>query len=315
MLTAIGNSAANQMLFRANTFLADSAAFTVGYNDSTSPFLLGAANTSAGFQMDTGGNLQSNLIAYWKLEEASGTRLDATGRGNNLTDNNTVTQVLGRVDSAASFLRANSESLSIADNADMSVSDSNFTFASWVFMTDAIQTGQTRAILSKDFSTTSREYLMYATTSFFRFLVFGSPTGSLEVETGGFGVNTTSRWLFLVAWHDSANNTLNLQVDNASINSADMGTVAPFDGSAEFRIGGRQDADQVFWDGRIDEVGFWKRVLTANERTDLYKSSSGNRYSTDYADGAVDETGFWRKALSNTEIISLVNSGNANTYR
>jgi len=31
-------------------------------------------------------------------------------------------------------------------------------------------------------------------------------------------------------------------------------------------------------DGRVDEVGFWKRVLTAQERTNLYNAGAGNTY-------------------------------------
>ena len=39
--------------------------------------------------------LLTNLEAYYSLEEASGTRADASGNGNTLTDNNTVTAGYG----------------------------------------------------------------------------------------------------------------------------------------------------------------------------------------------------------------------------
>ena len=39
------------------------------------------------------------------------------------------------------------------------------------------------------------------------------------------------------------------------------------DGAGDFEIGGSQgQANSTGWPGRIDEVGFWKRVLTADER-------------------------------------------------
>ena len=74
------------------------------------------------FTVDTTCTLPTNLIAYWKLDEASGTRNDSKG-ANHLTDNNTVTQAVGKVGNAAQFTLANSEYLSIADNADLSAGD------------------------------------------------------------------------------------------------------------------------------------------------------------------------------------------------
>ena len=40
--------------------------------------------------------LTDSIVAYWKLEEASGSRADVVG-GNTLTDNNTVTGNPGKL--------------------------------------------------------------------------------------------------------------------------------------------------------------------------------------------------------------------------
>ena len=74
--------------------------------------------------------LTDNLIAFWELEEASGTRNDAHG-SNHLTDNNTVAQGTGKVGNCADFELDNSEYLSIADNAALSVGDEDFTIQAW----------------------------------------------------------------------------------------------------------------------------------------------------------------------------------------
>ena len=63
-----------------------------------------------------GGSVVStaDLISFWKLDEASGTRVDAHG-SNDLTDNNTVGQGTGNVyANAADFVRANAEYLTSA---------------------------------------------------------------------------------------------------------------------------------------------------------------------------------------------------------
>jgi hypothetical protein len=48
----------------------------------------------------------------------------------------------------------------------------------------------------------------------------------------------------------------------------------------DFTIGTQNDTANIFrWDGLIDEVGFWKRVLTSAERTELYNSGNGRDYA------------------------------------
>ena len=69
---------------------------------------------------DDGDNLLTNLISFWEMEEASGTRVDAVvASGNDLTDNATVTQNPGKVGNAAQFTLATSEWLSHVSNASL----------------------------------------------------------------------------------------------------------------------------------------------------------------------------------------------------
>ncbi len=44
--------------------------------------------------------LTDNLSAYWKLDEASGTRVDSAG-SNDLTSNNSVGQAVGKLGNAS----------------------------------------------------------------------------------------------------------------------------------------------------------------------------------------------------------------------
>jgi hypothetical protein len=80
-----------------------------------------------------------------------------------------------------------------------------------------------------------------------------------------------------VAWHDSVGNTINIQVNNGTADSA-AHNLGVFYGTAPFAIGARDAAAADYWDGLIDEVGFWKRVLTADERTTLYNGGNGLAY-------------------------------------
>jgi hypothetical protein len=52
----------------------------------------------------------------------------------------------------------------------------------------------------------------------------------------------------------------------------------PVDTTAAVNIGRGGVASPQYHDGRIDEVGIWKRVLTAAERTQLYNGGLGYTY-------------------------------------
>ena len=88
-----------------------------------------------------------DLKGLWHLDENSNgsaavTRKDSSGNGNDLTDNATVTSTQGKIGKAAQFTAANSEYLSIAENASLSPGDIDFTFSGWVNKTNTIAAGE-----------------------------------------------------------------------------------------------------------------------------------------------------------------------------
>ncbi len=222
-------------------------------------------------------SLLTSLISYWKLDEASGSRADAHG-SNTLTDNNTVGSATGKIGDAADFELSNSEYLSHASNSDLETGDIDWTFAAWV-NADSLSAGF-QTILSKD-ATAAREYLIYyedGSTNRFSVAVFvGVSTVVLRADT--LGAASTGTWYYVVIWHDSTADTINIQVNNGAVDSSATGGSLNAATAAEFRVGGRATiASLIPWDGLIDEVGFWKRTLTTQERTDLYNAGVGFTY-------------------------------------
>ncbi len=212
-----------------------------------------------------------NLEAHFKLNSGALTT-DSQG-SNTLTNNNTVTENPGKLDVAGQFTLATSEYLSIADNASLSTGDIDFTIAAWVYL-DSLSGALTVAskIDSGEF-----EWQLIVDSGRADRAVFQitDPDGaSLGLaDSSNFGGLSLATWYFIVAWHDSVGNTVNIQVNNATLNS--VGTSgAPTDGSAAFAIGARATPG-VYWDGRIDSVSFWKRVLTPQERTKLWNCTNG----------------------------------------
>lgn len=215
-------------------------------------------------------SLPSGITAYWKLDEANGNRVDLVG-GLVLSDTNTVTQAGGKHGFAAQFTASNQEYLSIADNAALSTGDINYTWSAW-FMPDGL--GVTRPILAKWNSAPNGEYLLHVTSNFPQ-LVIANGTGSDTISWSS-AITQTATWYFVVAWHDATNNEICISLNNGTPNCLAT-TISPTDRSESFRIGGR-DSNNAWWDGRVDSVGFWKRVLTSDERARLWNGGAGCDY-------------------------------------
>ena len=222
--------------------------------------------------------LIDNIIAFWKLGEADGaSRLDSVG-SNNLADNATVTQIGGKIGNAAHFAQASSQFLSIADNTDLSTGDIDFTFACWVWIDSKV--GADMQIVSKwKTAGALREWVLQwvgGGTDRYRFIVSGLTEAISTVDANNFGVPPTGAWHFIVCWHDATANTINIQVNNGSINST-AHTDGVRDAAASFVIGTLDEAAS-FWNGRVDAAGFWKKVLPSGEKTELWNGGAGLEY-------------------------------------
>jgi RHS repeat-associated protein len=119
--------------------------------------------------------------------------------------------------------------------------------------------------------------LQYDVTSD-RFIFYASYDGTNfnGVTANNFGSLSTGTWYYVAAWYDGSG-SLNIQVNNGTPNTTGWAH-SIYDGTADFEIGGRNDNGGTFANGRIDEVSFWKRMLTATERAALYDSGAGCQY-------------------------------------
>jgi Concanavalin A-like lectin/glucanases superfamily len=224
--------------------------------------------------------LSDNLISYWSLEEASGaSAIDAKGT-NTLASNGTggVGSGVGKVANARVFSHVNNTYLSVASNSSLQTGDIDFTFTCWVNFTTDISGQSNFGIISKasDAGTSTTEYWIdwQETNNCIRIVVTDS---SNYGEAHWSSSPSTGTWYFVVAWHDSVNNVVGINVNNGtSVTTAwSAGTHSL---SNAFKIGELGTLNRQM-DGTIDEVGFWKRVLTGAEITDLYNSGNGRAYS------------------------------------
>ena len=80
----------------------------------------------------------------------------------------------------------------------------------------------------------------------------------------------------VIAWHDATADTVNISINNGSTVSAAY-TFGSANGSSAFELG-RRTGGASYLNGALDEMGIWKRVLTAAERTRLYNNGAGVTY-------------------------------------
>jgi Concanavalin A-like lectin/glucanases superfamily len=214
--------------------------------------------------------LKTGLIAYWELEEASGSRADSHTNGLTLTENGTVSQVAGKVGNAASFPSAGNI-LRRADDALFNFSG-GITVACWLRFPTAIPTTTvTQVSKLRSFS----EWILLfegAGSDKLIWQIFNSVTNP-SIKTDTFGASFVGdTWYFICCTADNTN--IKISVDNGTKDSAAQGNA--IDNTTEdFRLGD-QDFNGAF---HLDQVGLWSRALTDDEITQLYNGGSGRSYA------------------------------------
>lgn len=219
-----------------------------------------------------------DLVSHWRLEDEA----DAHG-GRTLTNNGTATFGAGKIGNAAYFNGTN-QYLSRADDAGLSMSgQTSFTLACWLYLTD--KTADRWAVLKGDSLTagTSDYGINYATTADRIQFAIGDGSNGAVATADTFGAVPADTWVCVVAWYDRATgtstDTVNIQVDGGTADSAASGANGSRDGTRQLDIGrGFNTLGSSFWAGRVDSVSIWKRLLTAAERTALYNGGAGRDY-------------------------------------
>ncbi len=230
------------------------------------------------FEVDSQGTLINGLVSYWKLDETSGTRFDSFGT-NHLTSNNNIISLIGKKGNATNFAaktdRLEQQYLHV-QSFSLDFGDQDFTIAGWVYIGGGSKSNS-MAILSKADSSTSRQFLLEYNKNVdrFRFNV-NAGSGWIGVNADNLGSPSVADvWYYIVAWHDSVNNQIGIQVNNENSNTASHST-GMITTPSKLIVGTFIDVPGYAWNGAIDELGFWKRVLTSQEKSDLYNNRKGN---------------------------------------
>jgi hypothetical protein len=226
------------------------------------------------------------------MDEASGTRADSVA-SNDLTDSNTVGSASGMFANAGDFERDNSESLTLADNDDVSLGDVSFMFRAWVRLES--KTGA-QTILAKWGASNGvdREYWLryFATPDRFEFVVDDGSGSFPTVSADNLGSPSTGTWYLIHAWHDASANQIGIAVNAGTANTTSW-SAGVLAGSGMFRLGAVDESGgNHFLDGLLDDVVLLEGyILDSIERAADYNDAMGVPFE-DWAGGGGGGTAF-----------------------
>lgn len=211
----------------------------------------------------------TNRQAYWKLEEASGTRNDETANALHLTGNGGVGQQDPAAFGKGALFDGTDDFLSRADASatQLRSQDNEWTICGFFYITDLTAH---RGLAGKD-NGGGREWALYCRTDgrvFFE--VFGTAGLIGTVNTPLSSVSLNTRY-FVRAWHDSVNNQVGIQLDGGTkITAATTGAAGVVGGvyGAAFNLG-RRELGPLLMKGYLDEWRFFRRLLADDEVTKL----------------------------------------------
>jgi len=233
--------------------------------------------------------LLTNLKAYWKLDELSGTSAaDASGNGNN-----------GTLQTNASFISGgkinrgllSSSSLSTTGGYDvgsiaaLDISSFPLTISGW-FRTSVSGSQLNGGMNILATSKTSSNYSGVAL-----WMVMGAVTGdrgkmrfNYRNNSGtDFFVQTTGtyndgNWHFAVA-RISSGGAMTLYVDNVLVGTGTTASGTMFTSTKKMTVGTNWDlSNNSVFAGDLDEIGFWDKEVTLDEATALWNGGLGLTY-------------------------------------
>lgn len=228
--------------------------------------------------------LSSYIISHWKMDEAGGANNAVDSVGTNTgVQAASPGSAAGKISTCRDLELSLGQHFAVANNASMDVAGVTFGYTGWWQMESK---AATMHMCGKRGAGQLEHWLRYDSgTDRFQFRVYATPSGvSTEVEANALGSPAITTWYFIACWKDHVGQTINIQVNNGTVNSTAF-AAAVTDGTSAFEIGAGAGAE--FWDGLVDELTFWKGGFpTAAERTQIYNGGAGVDLATLLAIGS-----------------------------
>lgn len=207
--------------------------------------------------------LYTNLVAWWKLTEASGTRYDSVG-SLHLTEVGTVNTSNGLIYATAAGFDESTDSQLTCELYE----SIPFTFALWV---QAPQVSTFNFFLENSPSDNSSGWYVFE-SDYFGDRLLSVFFGNVETQAGFLNTFAFGETNLIVCGHDGTNAWISYNGGartNAPMDALD------FIPHGTFVMGGRNAEYPVT--GVIGPVGYWNRMLNNNDINELWNSGAGRK--------------------------------------
>jgi len=223
--------------------------------------------------------LKNSLVAGWNFEEPTGsTRGDVTNRSNNLLDSGGVETVAGRIGNAVRFIVASSQYLYANSTSDLSFENQSWSMAALVKLSN---TNPGAKVIASKYNSVGnqRGFLLWylSGSSTIQFVVFSAgtatPTESVSTTIGPILAGVE---YMIYIYNDVENGKIGIRVNlNKTVTKDFIGGTYSATG-AQFQVGA--DLASNFFDGDINWLYVWKRVLSDTEQQYLYNHGMTQKY-------------------------------------
>lgn len=211
--------------------------------------------------------LTDNLVAYWSLDESSGTLADSTGNGHGLTTTGSPTySVSGKVNTGVQFASASSQYATGDVSAAFDLA-TNYTVSCWIKRTS---TGAFHGLVSKDTHLAGWTFYIHSNNTLHMVHQGKADVGAATA------LSSTGVWYHAAVTNNAG--AVTFYVNGVSDGTGTLSTITAAS-SEPVRIACNKDsALQLYLNGTLDEIGYWSRALTGAEIASLYNGGAGLAY-------------------------------------
>jgi len=214
--------------------------------------------------------LLTSIQHYWKLDESSGNAADSVG-SDTLVNTNTATYTGGKINNGVTLVKASSQQLKKSNPS--TALPTSFTMSGWIKPTGTMAADDENTIFSLGYFPsvgnlfTLERYLTGGT-----YYIFVGVAGSFGTIAHTL---TSDVWAFIAITYTGG--TFEVFINGSSIGTISK-TWSPTGTANDAIVIGAEALNTRYWNGMIDEVGMWSRVLTGAEITELYNGGAGLTY-------------------------------------